>query len=121
MRAPIIAAARQPPIDSALVPGARIDRFRLCAKLGQGAAGIVFAAEDELGGCTVALKILRQLADSNQRSRFLREADLAASARHPNLAAVFETIDTPDYSLIVMELVSGRTLRAHLKEATSQG
>src|SRR5689334_19901426 len=108
----------EPRVLPVLLPGDTIDRFRLTAKLGEGATSVVFAAHAEHA---VALKILQRTHDETLRKRFLREARIASMVKHRNVAEVFEVVDTPACSLIVMELVRGRTLRAQLNEAARAG
>jgi serine/threonine protein kinase len=115
----------RPPVEPRVLPillaGDRLDRFCLSSKLGEGATSIVFAAHDESCHRSVALKILKQVADPAHRRRFLREGRIAAAMTHRNLAEIFEVIDTSGCSLIVMELVRGTTLRARLKDAAAAG
>ena len=60
--------------------------------------GGVFAALDERLGRKVALKVLRPdlAADDRARERFLREARIAASMRHPNVVRTFDVGDAPE-------------------------
>ena len=91
------------------------------ARLGAGAFGEVFRAHDALLGRDVAVKRIRldafaepaQLEEVKQR--FVREAQVAARLRHPNIVTVHDIVSTGATSLIVMELVEGETLQARLR------
>ncbi len=109
LRAVANAPERAPPAPDPT----RIAHFRILGRLGQGGMGIVFRAEDETLGRTVALKVLPPgfEADDERRKRLLREARAAASVSHPNIAAVYEVGEADGHVFIAMEHVEGRTLR----------
>jgi serine/threonine protein kinase len=73
---------------------------------------VVYLAEDEELQREVAIKVLRPTAggDSMLRTRFLREAGLAARLSHPNIVRIYDVGETRDGLFIVMEYVAGRTL-----------
>ncbi|MCB1055476.1 MAG: winged helix-turn-helix domain-containing protein, partial [Acidobacteria bacterium] len=78
--------------DPAGVPepteGARIQHFELLEEIGRGAMGVVYRARDRRLDRVVAVKFLAPelTRDEAASRRFLREARLAASLEHPNLA-----------------------------------
>ncbi|WP_432493190.1 Stk1 family PASTA domain-containing Ser/Thr kinase [Kineococcus gypseus] len=94
-------------------------RYRVLARIGRGGMGIVYRAEDERLEREVAVKVLRSdLAhDPVARQRFVREAKSAARLAHPGVVSVLDQgVDEHDgpgsgTAYLVMELVSGRTLR----------
>lgn len=60
-----------------------------------------------------AVKVLKSqmLTDATQKQRFLREAKIAASIKHPNLASLFDFSSLPDGSYyMVQEFIDGVTL-----------
>jgi serine/threonine-protein kinase len=73
---------------------------------------IVFAALDTEMGRRVALKVLAThlAGDPEFRTRFLREARIAASLSHPNLVRVYDIAEHDGLPSIVMELAEGGTL-----------
>jgi serine/threonine-protein kinase len=75
--------------------------------------GIVYRAEDEKLERVVALKVLPEDFDddASRKRRFLREARVAASLAHANVATVHEVGEADGRIFIAMELVEGRTLR----------
>jgi serine/threonine-protein kinase len=74
--------------------------------------GEVYLAEDTRLGRRVALKRLsdESLGDAEARSRILREAGAAATINHPNVAAVYDVLDSGGRAYIVMEYVPGVSL-----------
>jgi eukaryotic-like serine/threonine-protein kinase len=96
-----------------LLPGERLGRFHIVSKLGQGAMGAVYEAEDRTLGRRIALKVLLIDDDERQR-RFTREARSAAAVTHPNIAMILDVGEDEGRAFIVMELVRGRTLRGLL-------
>jgi serine/threonine protein kinase len=91
-------------------------RYRLGDRLGHGGMGEVFAAHDLRLDREVALKLLRaDLADQDgMRERILAEARLAARLTHPHVVGVLDTGEQDGRPYVVMERLSGRTLRDEL-------
>jgi serine/threonine-protein kinase len=101
-------------------PAAVPRRFRVLHALGAGALGRVYAAEDELLGRTVALKVLSvgPGASGPERDaflRFLREAEAIGRLRHPNIVTLYELDEGA--GLMVLEHLPGGTL----SEALARG
>ena len=73
----------------------------------------VYQGQDLRLDRTVAIKIIhRHLSqDETFRSKFFREAQLAARVAHPNLVNVFDQGSIDEIDFIVMEFVEGITLR----------
>jgi TolB-like protein/tetratricopeptide (TPR) repeat protein len=97
------------------VVGETLSRYRLVARLGSGAMGDVYRAEDERLRRTVALKVVRATRDPEETSRrLLAEARAGSAFTHPNIAVVYEVDevehDGATLSFIAMEYVDGRTL-----------
>jgi eukaryotic-like serine/threonine-protein kinase len=89
-------------------------RYRLVYKLGAGAMGSVWLAEDLLLERSVALKELVQRAGpadlSERRTRALYEARAMARVRHPAIVPIHDVFFIDDDPWIVMEYISGRSL-----------
>ena len=81
-------------------------------ELGRGAMGVTYKAFDINLHCLVTLKVIseRYLGDEAARLRFLREARVAASVRHSNVASVFHLGTTGQNYFYAMEFVEGETL-----------
>jgi predicted Ser/Thr protein kinase len=97
-------------------------RYEILAKLGAGAFGVVYRARDRVLDREVALKVLKldKLGDSAQaeeyKQRFLREAQVVAKLRHPNIIPVYDLGEAQGYHYIAMQLVTGRPLDDWLRE-----
>ena len=92
-------------------------RYRLGERLGRGGMGEVFVAHDLRLDREVALKLLHaNLAEQDgMRDRIVAEARLAARLTHPNVVAVLDTGEQEGRPFIVMERLSGHTLRDELQ------
>jgi eukaryotic-like serine/threonine-protein kinase len=92
-------------------------RFEITSHLGSGGMGEVYLAEDTLLRRAVALKtISQQVGESDlQRHRLRREAQRASLLSHPNIAAVYDLLETNEYVFMIMEYVDGQSLRERLK------
>ena len=94
-------------------------RFRIDALIGKGAMADVFRALDLHTSAYVALKILRTSLDGDPAApqRFLREAEVQARLRHPNIAALLATgVTDHGEPYLAMELLRGKTLRGVIKQ-----
>ena len=91
--------------------GRRLGRYTLLERLGAGAMGVVWRAEDPKLGRQVAVKLLRR-HDASPTERLVREAQSMAQVNHPNVVTVYEVGEAADGSrFIAMELVKGESLR----------
>ncbi|MDJ0352487.1 Stk1 family PASTA domain-containing Ser/Thr kinase [Pseudarthrobacter sp. PH31-O2] len=97
-------------------------RYELGELIGRGGMADVFRGVDTRLGRTVAVKLLRpDLArDPQFQARFKREAQAVAALNHPSIVAIYDTgdhsvpgdhEDTVRVPYIVMEFVSGKTIR----------
>ena len=96
----------------------QVGPYRILERLGAGANGVVFLAEDTRLHRRVALKTLTGTAGSEAaevRRKLLREARAAARLNHPNIAAVYDVLESDAGVHIVMEYVPGSTLAARVR------
>ncbi|HEX7706342.1 MAG TPA: protein kinase [Thermoanaerobaculia bacterium] len=94
------------------------DGFEIVRLLGKGGMGTVYLARDKRLGRLVALKVLNSsdLAYSDRRARFLREARSAGAIRHQNVATIYDVDETADGTpFIVMEYCEGETLSQRVR------
>ena len=92
--------------------GQQFGGYRIVRPIGKGGMGQVYEAEELESGRRIALKLLsRGLGDDEERERFLREGQLAASLSHPNCVYVFGTSEIQGFPVIAMELVPEGTLK----------
>jgi len=87
-------------------------RYKLGEMIGTGGMADVYVAEDTRLARQVAVKVLRSdlARDPSFVSRFRKEALAAAALNHPGIVAVYDSGEEPA-PYIVMELISGHTLR----------
>ena len=99
-----------------------IGKYRIRARLGEGATSEVFLGRDEFRGVDVAIKRVRVdlLADERehhyQRCFFAAEAALVGRLNHPNVVQIHDAVEDeggPPY--LVMEYVPGVTLRRYCR------
>jgi serine/threonine-protein kinase len=92
-------------------------RFQLDRVVGEGGLGVVWAATHLVTRKAVALKILK-FSHPELNRRFVREARVAGALQHPNVVQVHDVFSSrePDGPLVmVMDLLSGESLDAHLE------
>ncbi|MBP8846413.1 MAG: serine/threonine protein kinase, partial [Thermoanaerobaculia bacterium] len=93
-------------------------RYRIVNRLGAGAMGEVYEAEDQELGTAVALKLLHRESTMREEvaARFRREVLLARRVTHPNVCRIFDLGVHRDertgteHLFLSMELVRGETL-----------
>jgi eukaryotic-like serine/threonine-protein kinase len=89
-------------------------RYRLERLLGAGASGRVFLATDEVAGRAVAIKMFYAAGGRGGAAyeRFVREARLASTLRHPSLVEVYDV--SVERGFLVMEYLPGGSLAQRL-------
>jgi serine/threonine-protein kinase len=98
-----------------IVIGETLSRYRIDARLGSGAMGEVYRAEDQRLRRPVALKLVPLTNEGIAGTqRLLAEARAASAIVHPNVAVVYEVDEVERegarIGYIAMEYVAGRTL-----------
>jgi serine/threonine-protein kinase len=95
-----------------------IGHVRLVARLGAGGMGEVWEGFDERLGRRVAVKAIRHAthADDRSRARFAREARILSQLEHQNICRLYELVEDEAYDVLILELVSGRTLRRAIRD-----
>jgi serine/threonine protein kinase/tetratricopeptide (TPR) repeat protein len=103
------------------VVGRAVGRYVVQRRLGAGAMGEVYLAEDPKLKRAVALKrIAPQLReDAEYRARFLKEAERASGVASAYVAAIYDVLEEDGEVFLIMEYVEGRTLRQGLTEPLS--
>lgn len=96
-------------------PGQQVSHFEIVDKLGAGASGEVYRAEDIYLRRPVALKFLTRYEDRAQQELFLQEARLCASFVHPNIAVLYEIGWHDKVPFLAMELVEGEMLSRRVR------
>lgn len=95
------------------------DRFALDARIGEGTFAEIYRATDTQTGAVVAVKTLRAEQAGNRQAiaLFHQEGEIGSSLVHPNIVRVLSYGETSGTSFIVMELVSGISLRRRMRRA----
>ncbi len=98
-----------PTVVGGLRPGSQVAGYRLEEQIGRGGMAVVFRAQDERLGRSVALKVMApELAgEAGFRQRFLRESRVAAAVEDPHVIPVFEAGEAGGYLFLAMRLVRG--------------
>ena len=94
------------------------DRYKIIKSIGEGGMANVYLAYDTILEREVAVKILRgDLADDEKFvRRFQREANAASSLKHPNIVEMYDVGEDKGRYFIVMEYISGKTLKSLIKK-----
>jgi tRNA A-37 threonylcarbamoyl transferase component Bud32 len=94
------------------MPAKEVGRYRILAKLGEGAMATVYRAHDPGIDRELVLKFLRTdlCAVAEYRARFLREARAAGMLAHPNIVTVYDVGEIEGRPYIAMELLNGGPL-----------
>ena len=100
-------------------PGSRLGSFEVLSRIGAGGMGEVWKARDTRLQRDVALKVLPEAfaQDPDRLARFTREAHVLASLNHPNIASIYSLEEIDGVPLLVLELVTGDTLKQRVLRA----
>ncbi len=105
------------PMETVLFePPKSIQQYELTEKIGEGAMGVIFKAEDSILGRTVAIKFLKPEIYPTLQSvdRLKREAKALAGVNSPCIATIHDLIESDGICAIVLEYVEGEHLRMRL-------
>ena len=94
-----------------------LGRYRLIARLGGGTTSVVYSAEQDLTGLSVAVKMIAAdlQNEPEARTRFFREATVTSGLQHRNIVRVIEAGEDQGRPFIAMELLDGVSLGAYLR------
>ncbi len=104
--------------------GTRFGPYEILTPLGRGGMGEVYCARDSRLHREVAIKVLNQrlASDETARTRFLREARMAARLDHPNICTLYEIGTERELNYLVMQRLRGETLADRIqREPPSPG
>ena len=95
------------------VEPARLGRYTLLGRLGEGAMGVVYSAYDDQLDRKLAVKVIRSRQGHRaEAARLFGEAQAMAKLSHPNVVQIYEVGTVEEDVYIAMEFVRGVTLRA---------
>ncbi len=97
-------------------PPPQVAGYAVGRLLGRGGTGAVYEARHPRDGTTVALKLLRPevVMDPHAREVFLREIEITARLRHPNIVTLLEHGCEGDLFFFAMEYCRGGSLAGWL-------
>jgi tRNA A-37 threonylcarbamoyl transferase component Bud32 len=102
-------------------PGSTIGRYRVARFLAKGAMGEVWAADDQVIGRPVAIKLVkRELIEGGDAAAWLRRFAhevRAAGLLHANIVTVLDVGEAAGAPYLVMEFVEGESLDRVLKQS----
>jgi serine/threonine protein kinase len=95
-----------------------IGGYKVLGKIGRGAMGLVYLAEDERLDRLVAIKVMHpsRASDPASRQRFIRESRATAAIEHPHVVTIHQVGEHPQgggkigLPYIVMQCLHGDTL-----------
>jgi tetratricopeptide (TPR) repeat protein/predicted Ser/Thr protein kinase len=93
--------------------GQEVGRYRVLERIGSGAMGEVYRANDPDLHRDVAIKLVRS---GGSEQRLLREAQAMAQLAHPHVIRVYDVGTVADKLFLAMELVTGQTLAEWFRE-----
>src|SRR5215207_1472481 len=98
--------------------GTEIAGYRIEERIGRGGMGVVYRAQHMNLQRRAAIKIIApEFADTKGfRSRFIREARIAAALQHPNIVTVYDAGQSGQTLYIAMQFIRGSDLSAILNE-----
>ena len=102
-----------------LEAGAKLGRYLILGRLGQGGMGAVYAAHDPQLDRRVAIKVLRPesiagMSTEVGRGTLFREARAMARLSHPNVVAIHDVDEAGEVLYLSMDYVEGASLRSWL-------
>jgi eukaryotic-like serine/threonine-protein kinase len=107
-------------MESKRTGGTSLDngRYELREPIATGGMATVYKAWDTRVERTVAVKVLRSLAKTDQRAieRFRREAHAAARVSHPNAVTIYDFLEERGEHYLIMEFVEGVNLKQYLAQ-----
>jgi serine/threonine-protein kinase len=91
-------------------------QYLVDGEIGRGGSAVVYRGTDLKLGRQVAIKVLPpELAyNDSVRTRFIREAQMAAGLSHPNIVPIYSVDEKDGLVYFVMSLVVGQSVAAHL-------
>jgi serine/threonine-protein kinase len=98
-----------------------IGKYEIQDVLGKGAMGVVYRGYDRAIARSVAVKVIAKASLEpaelqHVTKRFRHEAQAVGRLVHPRIVQIYDYGEDDEIAYIVMELVNGKTLQAHLSQ-----
>ena len=106
------------PNDLPALTGQTLGTVTLLQKIGEGSMGVVYRGFQNTLSRPVAVKVVfrHRFNKLFTHERFRQEAEVVANLLHPNIIAIFEYGEQPDYMYFVMQFIDGVSLNQWLKQ-----
>jgi serine/threonine-protein kinase len=105
----------------------KIGKYEVRGILGTGGMGVVYKGWDPAIAREVAIKSVNKTLPhtgnelESALNRFRQEAQVVGRLVHPRIVQIYDYIEDDAGAYIVMELVSGKTLKQHIEQKTQYG
>jgi serine/threonine protein kinase len=98
--------------------GQVIGQYTISRRIGSGGMAVVYEAEHNKLGRSVALKMMHAgfQDDADLLERFNREARIVARLEHPNIVPIYDFDDHNGVPYLIMKRIDGRTLKWHMRK-----
>lgn len=104
------------PSDARL--GSTLGDYTIESMIGRGGMSVVYLARHTKLERHVALKVMAEELSENEgfRTRFVREAKMAANLEHPNIVPVYDAGEIDGILYLAMRVIRGKDLRRVINE-----
>ena len=97
----------------------QIGRYKVLGKLGEGASGVVYRAQDPVLDRDVAIKLARTDSLTGDEvkhvvNEFYHEAKVSGKYAHENIVTIYDVVSDGTLDYIVMEYVPGRSVQEYM-------
>lgn len=99
-------------------PDTTTDFYKIGKVMGKGAFGKVNLAIHRLSGKFVALKSINKqfMADEVSKQKVMQEFNILTRTKHPNVVRLYESFETAQHIVFVMELCGGGDLLTYVRK-----
>ncbi len=97
-------------------------QYDVTEQIGEGGMGMVYKGWDKVLKRPAAVKRLRSELQGNarERDRFIREAEMVASLRHPHIVEIYTIIRNDEDTYLVFEYIVGSTVHQLLNDSSGR-
>jgi len=98
-------------------PKTLVENYKIGKVMGKGAFGKVNLAIHRLSGKFVALKSINKqfMTEESSKRKVMQEYNILRRTRHQNIVRLYESFETPQHIVFVMELCGGGDLLTYVR------